>query len=108
MNKIKHSHQTNQKKHKSNRESHFGTYGLRQPVSGSDHKKNLHDKVDNFNRQDGFRRRTVQGINSQLHKYPVISPNLGNKPSKKKNKTKKFFLFLIVVIIFGFIAVAMA
>lgn len=95
MNKKHHSTELN---NKSIRVSHFGTYGSRQPVSGSDHKKNIHDKVDNFKRKDGFRRRTVQGVNPHLHKYPEISPNLIIKHSKKSGITRSIIIVIVLII----------
>ena len=87
------------------RQSHFGTYGTRQPVTGSDHKRNLHDKVDNFKREDGFRRRTVKGVEQNL-----IQPRIDRKHKKsnfnfllRKPKTilaSILFLSLFLLLVF--------
>ena len=86
------------------RQSHFGTYGTRQPVTGSDHKRNLHDKVDNFIREDGFRRRSVKGIVVQPHR-PIIKKKLSSlEVSSKFNKLKIFSLLIFSLLVILFFA----
>jgi len=80
------------------RQSHFGTYGTRQPVTGSDHKRNLHDKVDNFIREDGFRRRSVKGIVEQTH-HPILKKKQSSLEVNSKNKKLKIFSFVIFTLL---------
>jgi len=80
------------------RQSHFGTYGTRQPVTGSDHKRNLHDKVDNFIREDGFRRRSVKGIVEHTH-HPILKKKQSSLEVNSKNKKLKIFSFVIFTLL---------
>jgi len=86
------------------RQSHFGTYGTRQPVTGSDHKRNLHDKVDNFIREDGFRRRSVKGIVEQPHRPILKKKQSSLEVSSKFNKLKIFSLLIFSLLVILFFA----
>jgi len=93
------------KKSPPHRQSHFGIYGSRQPVTGSDHKKYIHDKVDNFVREDGFKRRTVKGVEHQQvnSKITYVRKKNYNKVLSKKQKftlTLLFLFSLLVLIVF--------
>lgn len=101
MKKQQNSHKNN-KNIPGHRQSHFGTYGTRQPVTGSDHKKNIHDKVDNFVREDGFRRRTVKGIEQHIVPQKVVVKNKKRSAHFVLKKPKIILisiLFLILLLI---------